>query len=154
MKKKGISEVISWVLLIGITVVLATTVGIWIQEQTKTANKQILNEDYLCNDVSFSATLSDCTQPDISLTIKNTGSFTIQEFILRQNNQLKRNGLNIKEQNRLLTITPGTTITYPAEDLNIDRPDQDTTLELTPLYKETTCTERRIIITCPSTEEP
>ncbi|HLD13036.1 MAG TPA: archaellin/type IV pilin N-terminal domain-containing protein [Candidatus Nanoarchaeia archaeon] len=151
MHKKGISEVISWVLLIGVTVVLATTIGVWMKQQAEQANEYILQEDYLCNDVSFSATLSDCNEPDITLTIKNTGSFTIQEFIIRQNGELTRNGLNIKEENRLLTLKPGESITQPAEDLNIDQPAADTRLELTPLYKETTCTERKIIITCPST---
>ncbi|MDO8628396.1 MAG: hypothetical protein Q7R56_01420 [Nanoarchaeota archaeon] len=149
--KQGISEVISWVLLIGVTVILSIAVGLWIKEQTDQASKQITNEDYICNDIAFSATLSDCNQPAITLTIKNTGSFTITEFLIRNNGALVRNGLNIKPEDRLFTLTPGASISAATEDLNIANLNQNTKLELLPIITITTCTERRIIITCPST---
>ena len=148
--KQGISEVISWVLLIGITVVLSTMVGVWIKNQTDQTSERISNDDYLCDDVAFAATLTDCTTPPVSITIKNTGSFTITEFLIRNNGELIRNGLNIKPEDRTLTLKPGESITKPTEDLNINNLDENTKLELLPLQAMRTCTERRITITCPS----
>ncbi|MEK6812832.1 MAG: hypothetical protein AABX86_01825, partial [Nanoarchaeota archaeon] len=81
-EKRGISEVISWVLLITLTVTLATIVAMWMTQHTKDIiSTEIEKEDYLCDDVAFNvrkwdATLA-CDNPDFKFTIRNTGSFTI-----------------------------------------------------------------------------
>ena len=93
MNNKAATEIISWVLLVGMTIALATIVSLWIKS---TAEKQVkdiiepIEEDLLCNEVSFNVNLTnDCKNPKIT----NKGSFKIDDFTIRINNQLIVNGL-------------------------------------------------------------
>ena len=87
MKKRGISPLISWVLLIGFVVGLSIMVTTWVKEQAESSSEKLVKDvesDIKCNDLAFNANL-DCTiltQP--VLTITNRGKFAINKLRLRQ----------------------------------------------------------------------
>ena len=81
--KKGISEIISWVLLIGFAVSLAAIVTIWTlrnTEQTTEGVVKMVTKDIRCSDVFINLGV-DCTTK--TLTIKNDGRFKIEKLIIR-----------------------------------------------------------------------
>ncbi|MDO8555548.1 MAG: hypothetical protein Q7R96_00045 [Nanoarchaeota archaeon] len=147
---KGISEVISWVLLISLTVALGTIVGIWTKGQTENVAKDISNTDYQCEDVQFNIKGTGlCEDTDFAFTITNTGSFTIHEFIIRKGDIFLRNGNNIPKDAWLMTLQPGTQATFSTQDLNIQELITGDTIEFLPLLEEVTCGTRKVTFTCP-----
>lgn len=141
MHKKAATEIISWVLLVGMTIALATIVSLWIRSTTEKDIKEItepINEDMLCSEVSFNVNLTnDCKNPRIS----NRGNFRIDDFIIRINSQMIVNGnknswdesINLgqaKVLNSILTAIPGDEI------------------EFIPIVRNSTCTLRGVKVTC------
>jgi len=146
MDKRGISEIISWVLLVGITVTISVIVSVWISSTTEEVIKgTIEREDYICDDISLNArNETECTTTT-QISITNTGSFTIHDFIIRSNNLVVRNGLNIPDGVAKLTVEPGQTIT--TQDLNIGNAINKE-IELMPIRNGKTCSSRSIKIKC------
>ena len=82
--KRGISPLISWVLLIGFVVGLSLMVGNWVRTQAQTTTENVVTNvesDIRCGDVAFNAAL-DCT--GLKLNITNTGKFSIVGIRVRQ----------------------------------------------------------------------
>jgi hypothetical protein len=81
--KKGVSMIISWVLLLGFSVLLATTVILWSKQQTEKYTEsltEMVENDINCRDVIYIIN-ANCTSKTTS--INNKGSFTIVKFIIR-----------------------------------------------------------------------
>ncbi|HLD15326.1 MAG TPA: archaellin/type IV pilin N-terminal domain-containing protein [Candidatus Nanoarchaeia archaeon] len=141
MNKRAASEIISWILLVGMTIALATIVSIWIKSTVEKDVKDIvdpINEDMLCNDISFNVNLTnDCSNPKIS----NKGSFTIDDFIIRINDEMIVNGnRNIWDE----SIIPGQTKvlnsildTIPGDEI-----------EFIPISRNSTCSSRSVKVIC------
>ena len=86
MNRKGVSQAVAWVLLVGLSISLTIFVGVWLQDQSKDAIEGIVSDSEIkgrCSNVYFSAEdnckWNDPDQID-NITFKNTGSFTISKF--------------------------------------------------------------------------
>ncbi len=149
--KKGISEVVSWVLLISMTVVLATIVAMWMMQQTRNVvSSEIEDTGYLCDEVAFNVRKADtsvgCSSQAFAFVIKNTGSFTIDEFVIRVDGKAVRNGLNIKPG--LMTVVPGSEEEFVAKDFYIADLTDSSEVEFIPVMDEKICGNRRTKFTC------
>ncbi len=83
--KRGVSEVISWVLLLGFSVLLGTTVIMWSKQQTEKYTDELtemVENDINCRDIIYTIN-ANCTTKTTS--VNNRGSFTIVKFIIRTN---------------------------------------------------------------------
>lgn len=77
--KKGMESLISWVLLVGLTVALAAIVTNWaIGNIGKFNPEEIVNDDLYCGDLSININ-STCH-------IKNNGLFGVSKIIVQYNN--------------------------------------------------------------------
>lgn len=94
--KKGISEVVAYVLLIGISLSLATMVFFWLKGQLPKDVELSCDEGLSLNirDYEYS-----CSSPEeLNVTIQNKGRFNAAGFILRVNNESGREiGLYVLE---------------------------------------------------------
>lgn len=88
MSKKGISDIIAWVLLIGFTIAMAAFVSNWVIEQTKKFNPEgavggpkIYCEDVILNIENIIKRDGDCADEGVNFigtfTLKNKGKFII-----------------------------------------------------------------------------
>lgn len=139
--KKGVSVIISWVLLVGLTVAIGTMVSIWIRTTTeKTVQEQIEQVDLKCDDIGFNVkNNSECVYGSVSFAVNNRGSFTIHDFIIRVDGEVTRNGLNTPDK---LNILPD-----QSQDLNIDiTPSSE--IEFIPVVDNNACSSRRIRLKC------
>ena len=141
MNNKAATEIISWVLLVGMTIALATIVSLWIKS---TAEKQVkdiiepIEEDLLCNEVSFNVNLTnDCKNPKIT----NKGSFKIDDFTIRINNQLIVNGLKNSFDEAILPDQSKVLRTILAATLNDE-------IEFFPVVRNSTCSSRSVKVIC------
>src|SRR3989344_3921670 len=81
--KKGVSEIISWVLLIGFAVSLAAIVTMWTLRNTETTTEgvvKMVTEDIKCSEVFINLAI-DCTTK--TLTVINDGKFKIDKLMIR-----------------------------------------------------------------------
>ncbi|OYT40625.1 hypothetical protein B6U80_02565 [Candidatus Pacearchaeota archaeon ex4484_26] len=78
--KKGVSLMISYVLLIGIVLTLSVIVGSWIYFQAK--NPPMMEQD-VCEGVTIAAENIKCTSDGISANLINTGRFMINKVSVR-----------------------------------------------------------------------
>ena len=148
---KGISEVVSWVLLISMTVVLAIIVASWMTQHTRDViSSEVENTGYLCDDVAFNVRkadpLVDCSDQSFAFIIKNTGSFTIDEFVIRADGVLARNGLNINPP--AMTVIPGTSEEFVAKDFYINGLASTSKVEFIPVMDGKSCGNRRTVFQC------
>ena len=134
MQKRGISELISWVLMIGFTVALAVIVTQFLREQAETTSENIVIDtegDLRCSDVSLTAY---CFTQD-SIKIKNKGYFTIYEIRVRKNEELTSYPINLKpgQESETLNTGPGN-------------------LDIIPIIKVEdkllACSDRKVSLTC------
>ena len=117
--KKGISEIISWVLLIGFAVSLAAIVTIWTlrnTEQTTEGVVKMVTKAIRCSDAFINLGV-DCTTK--TLTIKNDGRFKIEKLIIRT-------GVTSNTVEQTLR---------PNEDKTLYKRDFTDTVEVVPLLK-------------------
>ena len=81
--KKGVSEIISWVLLIGFAVSLAAIVTMWTLRNTETTTEgvvKMVRGDIKCSEVFINLAI-DCTTK--TLTVINDGKFKIDKLMIR-----------------------------------------------------------------------
>ena len=138
--KKAATEIIAYVLLIGMAIALGTIVSIWIKSTAEKDIKDIvqpLDNDVLCNDVSFNLNVSGCAQVKVS----NRGNFRIDDFVVRINSVLVYNGLkNAIDQ----STNPGETKLLN----NLPALNNNDEIELIPIVRNSTCSMRRVKSTC------
>lgn len=90
MNKKGISEAVSWVLLLGFSIALATTVFLWTTRQTEDITKsttRYIEGGMQCDNVMINVAKSDptsCNPPrSCCLKVTNTRYLNIEKVIFR-----------------------------------------------------------------------
>lgn len=86
MFKKGDSQIISWVLLVGFVIGLAAIVTMWVKDRAESSTREQIDQaeqELRCAETAMNVA-ADCTTPINDLTITNTGKFTIKKIKLRQ----------------------------------------------------------------------
>lgn len=92
MYRKGISQAVSWVLLLGLSISLAISVGVWLKNISKETGDEVVNSatrDQRCADTVLAviepticpSLLTNCNNFDYNVKIKNTGVFSITKVI-------------------------------------------------------------------------
>lgn len=80
MDKRGVSQLIAWVLLFGLTITLAALVGNWAIKQAKEFDpEKTVASDLYCDNVGVIVDGVNCP----ILTIKNKGSFNLHSVLVR-----------------------------------------------------------------------
>jgi len=137
MGKKGASEIIGWVLLVGLSISLAIMVITWAKQQAQGTSEYIITSvegDVRCSEVAMKAFIVDPPCQDIN--VSNTGYFTIVEIAARH---------QFGTQNFPVNLLPQ----QDSKRLNIQIPSQ---VELIPLVSSADgllgCADRKIILTC------
>jgi flagellin-like protein len=141
-QKKGISPLISWVILIGFAVSLAGMVGVWMKAFAGDNVDKIIEdreEDLRCNDVGFNVAL-DCAVTPEQVTIANTKKFSISKLRVRQSNAANSD-LDLQ------SLLPQTTKTETLNSFDPLKP-----VDFIPIItiegKEVLCSSRMITTTC------
>ena len=83
MNTKGVSLIISWVLLIGFAVTLGVIVSQWMQDQANKTAETVIEakaQEVRCRDVSLNAFL---TNSCATLEVANKGVFTVHQINIR-----------------------------------------------------------------------
>ena len=142
--KKGVSEPISWILLVGLGIMLAGIVTVWVKDTAESTSERIITNvenDLRCNDISINAyekTPPLCSQ----ILIQNRGTFSIAGIKTRQINIVE----DIVFESPLL---PGKDASI---DLNILTPPPDNKIGIIPITKVgkdfIACMEKEISILC------
>ena len=79
MNKKGVSEIIAWVLLFGLSIILATLVGNWaIRQAREFQPEKTLALELYCDNVAL---IAECDANQ--LIVKNKGAYTFSSLLLR-----------------------------------------------------------------------
>ncbi len=134
--RKGVSVVVSWVLLVGLSLTMGILVTTWTKQHVKDIEEDIsqdIETDLLCGDVSLKAFVAN--PPCDNINITNTGYHTIIKVSLRHQFGLQDIDLNL----------------LPTESkvLNILIP---TKIEIIPFVqaenKLSGCTEKKVVLTC------
>lgn len=93
MKKKGASAVVAWVLLLGFSIGLATTIFLWTTRQTEEMSEsavRFVEGGMQCDNVMINVALikqvdsgGECNSDSCCLKISNTRYLDIEKIILR-----------------------------------------------------------------------
>ena len=137
--KKGVSEIIAWILLLGFSVSLAVIIYNWSRTQTEDLTQSTVSfvEGKLeCQEVSTNvATNPECNQ----LTITNRGKLNIDQFAIRTFTGDQANSL----------IEEGVLTPKKSKIVNIQNPDK---IEVIPIVeinnKMIGCNEKKIFYEC------
>jgi len=136
--KKGVSEIVSFVLLIGFVVSLGVLVTTWFKEQTEKTTTTLVKEtigDIRCSDVSLNAYFINPPACD-RINITNTGYFRILQVTVRS--QFGSRNYNLE-----INITE-------SKDLNIGGSFNE--VEIIPIIKSekelVACADRKVSIKC------
>lgn len=94
--KRGASAIVAWVLLLGFTIALATTIFFWTKTQAESMTESTI--DYVsgqveCQDVGINVALNGNT-----LSIRNKGYFTVNKIIARTNTESQTLEIGLKPQ--------------------------------------------------------
>lgn len=138
MKKRGASELIAWVLIIGFSVALGVIVTQWLKEHATKSTQIVtrdIERDLRCNDVAFNAFFSSgCT--DIQVT--NRGYHKIIAIKVR-------NPYDVQELDA--DLMPGSSTTIAPQGL---QPSED--IDLIPVIEgekeNLACIDRKLTIRC------
>lgn len=84
MGKKGVSLLLSYVLLLGMILTISIAVTAWIYMQAR--NPPMLPEDK-CEGVSISAGDISCLDSSLEATLTNTGRFSVDSVVVRADNK-------------------------------------------------------------------
>lgn len=142
LKKKGISLLISWVLLVGFVVALAVFVTMWSRQQAERNIGEVIEMiegDARCNDVSLNAEVN-CAEKKVNLV--NRGYFTIYKLVIRI---YKIDGDVGSDNKDNLKIEYGDSYTY-------NFPEEFERLEIVPVIKIDDkfvgCSDRKAVVEC------
>lgn len=139
--KKGMSDIVAWVLLIGLSVALAAIVTVWTKQQVSKTTEFIIEDvegDIQCADVSFKAFIAN--PPCSGINISNTGYHKIIRVSLRTQfmNQPQQVDVNLLPQT-------------DSKVLNINVPTQGG-VDIIPIIQSSKgligCADRKLVITC------
>ena len=103
MTKKGISELVSYVLLISLAIVMAGMIFAYLKFY---AEKPLPSES--CPEVSLIIEDYSCANDTLTLTLRNQGRFDVDGLIVKINNGTALYSLSYKNSNYIIsTIAPG-----------------------------------------------
>lgn len=108
MNKKGVSLMISYILLVGMMLALSAVVATWIYTQAK--NPPLLNKNK-CEGITVLVEDISCNNGEISATVVNTGRFSIEKVYVRADTEERnvlRHSLNTLNQK----LEPGSSADY------------------------------------------
>ena len=142
--KRGISELISYVLLLGLAIALGILVINWFKDQATTTITEIeatTETEMLCADVSLNGAINtDCSTGD--LNISNRGYHKIDSIKVRS--RINTNS-NLISTNYNVNLNPG-----ESQSLNINPSVEQ--IDILPLIKLNdklvVCTDRKVTIQC------
>jgi len=104
--KKGISELVSYVLLISLAIVMAGVIFAYLKFY---AEKPLPKEG--CPEVSVVIENYACSNKTLDLTLRNQGRFDIDGYIIKINNGTAMYSLSYKNSNYIVSsIGPGMTL--------------------------------------------
>ena len=83
LRKRGVSEIVSYVLLISISIAIAGVVFSWLRLQATPSNEIDCEEGV---SLVISEYYYNCTGKVLNLTLKNRGLFDIDGYVIRVNN--------------------------------------------------------------------
>ena len=148
MRNKGQSEIISWVLLIGLAVSLAVIVTVWTREQAEESIEGVVSKsesDYRCNEVSFNAVV-DCNTGNVDVV--NKGNFNIHRFIVHEYMKNGNTETLTKETAKPLEVGKNT----PQDLYTISQTGNIKSIDLIPVIKidkeYVGCVERKLVFEC------
>ena len=135
--KRGMGEIVGWVLLIGLSVAIATMVTVWTKQQATKTTEFIIDDvegDIQCADVSLKAFI--VTPPCTDINISNTGYHTIIKVNARH---------QFGTQEFQVDLVPQTN----TKVLNINIPSK---VDIIPVIQSSKgligCADRKLVITC------
>ncbi len=135
--KRGMAEIVSWILLIGLSVAIATMVTVWTKQQATKTTEFIIQDvegDIQCADVSFKAFI--VTPPCDDINISNTGYHKIVKVSARH---------QFGTQEFQVDLLPQT----DSKVLNINIPSK---VDIIPIIQSSKgligCADRKLVITC------
>lgn len=115
-EKRGISELLSYVLLVGLGVTLSVAVYSWLTFYIHQSKIELCPEG-----VSIIISNYNCSADKLSLEVRNKGLFNIDGFILRANNRTKGNPVfKIFVYNYTSAATPPLSPSQGFTHINID----------------------------------
>ena len=140
MMKRGASEIIGWVLLVGLSVMLAIMVIAWSKQLTQKTTESIINDverDSRCADVALKAFVE--VQPCQTVNISNPGYFKIAKISARHRFGTKEFDVDLMPQR-------------DSKVLNINAADGIEKVELIPVVninkKFIGCVDRKYVVAC------
>ena len=156
LNKKGASAIIGWILILGFTIGLATTVTLWMtrqtEEMTETGTK-FVEGGMECDNVKINV---QCGQEDgvcTELRVTNTGYLNIEKILIRK--------LDPDNPESVECPPPGSGVTLPVKgdplgcDSQVKGLDWDGQIEVMPLRKveggsggNIACQNKAITIKC------
>jgi len=140
--KRGISPLISWVLLVGFAVALSMMVTDWVKTQAESTTEKTVEGvegDIRCSQVSLNVNVDCISSPGtVQMNLANRGKFTIHKIRIRQPG-------NTEE--RIITLAPTMKRT---EALNRFDPAKEG--DVVPIImledKEVICSTRKVVVNC------
>ncbi|MEK6839690.1 MAG: hypothetical protein AABX72_02010 [Nanoarchaeota archaeon] len=137
--KRGIGEIVGWVLLIGLSVAIATMVTVWTKQQASKTTEFIIEDiegDIQCADTAFKAFI--VTPPCTDINVSNTGYHKIVKFSLRH---------QFGTQEFPVDLLPQT----DSKVLNMNLPSPSK-VDIIPVIQSSKgligCADRKLVITC------
>ncbi|HLC72218.1 MAG TPA: hypothetical protein VJH37_01415 [Candidatus Nanoarchaeia archaeon] len=143
MQKKGDSQIISWVLLVGFVIGLATIVTMWVKDRAESSTKDqidLAEQEIRCAETSINIAVEDCVAAPNLVKVTNTGKFTIQKIKFRQGSNFNDQAIIIIPQTPSQTVTLNTNIN-PLQSF-----DALPIIEIN--GKEVVCATRKVTFTC------
>ena len=138
--KKGIAQAVSWVLLIGFSVAIATFVGFWLRQTAEKSAEGLQDEitkKSRCADTSISATLIEGQCDNNKLKITNRGLFKVIKVRCRDSAVFDDVNLN-----------PGDTTTVPLSSCK----GNNNKIRISPFIKvedlDVICADKTIQVDC------
>lgn len=120
-KRKGVSELLSYVMLIGMVITLSIAVSYWIYTQAK--NPPTMTDP--CEGVSITAEDIKCIDSTINAKLINSGRFTIDYVIVRVDNE-ERDVLRYTLKEFPLSLNPEESGEYQSQPLGTSPLDTTT----------------------------
>lgn len=134
--KKGVSEIISYVLLIGFAIGLGILVSTWMKDQAEKTSKTLLEDkarEVTCTDVALNAYFLSPTCDHVNIT--NKGHYTIKKVAVRSIFGTETKDVNI--------------LPMQSQDLYISTTtDVEIIPQIMPEKELLLCGNRKITVTC------
>ncbi|MBS3144077.1 hypothetical protein J4208_00675 [Candidatus Woesearchaeota archaeon] len=151
MQKKGDSQIISWVLLVGFVIGLAAIVTMWVKDRAESSTQDQIDQaeqELRCAETTLNVAV-DCITPTNDITVTNTGKFTLKKVKFRQLDA-SSGQTNIED---IASVLPNGLPPQQTETLNTNTIDTLLAFEAIPIIalneKEVVCVTKKVTHICP-----